>query len=54
MKDRFPSMPIFVRDCVESISVHLMTLAERDACVHVLCLNWQDGRLQKTLITLAK
>ena len=48
MEDCFQSMPIFVGDYVGSISVHLMTLAERGAYVHLLCLNWQDGRLPKT------
>ena len=47
MKDRLPSLSIFVGDYVGSISVHLMPLAERGAYVHLLCLNWQDGRLQK-------
>ena len=49
MKDRLPFMSIFVGDYVGSISVHLMTLAERGTYVHLLCLNWQDGRLQAEL-----
>ena len=47
-------MPIFVGDYLGSISVRLMTLAERGAYVHLLCLNWQDGRLQKDPRKLAK
>ena len=54
MKDRLPSMSIFVGDYVGSISVHLMTLVERGAYVRLLCLNWQDGRLQKDPKKLAK
>ena len=47
MKDRLSSMPFFVGDYLGSISVRLMTLTERGAYVHLLCLNWQEGRLQK-------
>ena len=54
MKDRLPSMPVFVGDYVGSIRVRLMTLAERGAYVHLLCLNWQEGRLQKDPKKLAK
>ena len=41
------SMPFFVGDYLGSIIVPLMTLAVPGAYVHPLCLNWQDGRLQK-------
>ena len=47
MKDRLPTMPFFVGDYLRSIDVRLMTLAERGAYVHLLCLNWQEGRLPK-------
>ena len=47
MKDRPPCMPFFVGNYLGAISVRLMTLAERGTYVHLLCLNWQDGRLQK-------
>ena len=39
-------MPFFVGDCLGSKSARLMTLAERGADVHLLCLNWQQGRLE--------
>ena len=54
MKDRLPSMGVFVEDYVGSIRVRLMTLAEWGAYVHLLCLNWQEGRLQKDPKKLAK
>ena len=47
MKDRLPSMPFFVEDYLGSMSVRLMTLAERGAYIHLLRLNWQDGLLKK-------
>ena len=47
MKDRLSSMSIFVGDYVGSINVRLMTLAERSAYVHLLCLHCQEGRLHK-------
>ena len=46
MKDRLASMPFFVGDCLGSMSVRLMTLAERGADIHLLCLNRQQGRLE--------
>ncbi len=54
MKDRLPTMPFFVRDYLGSIDVRLMTLAERGAYVHLLCLNWQEGRLPKDPKKLAR
>ena len=47
MKDRLPCMPFFVEDYLRLISVRVMTLVERGAYVHLLCLNWQEWRLQK-------
>ena len=44
MKDRLVSMPFFVGDCLGSMSARLMTLAERGADVHLLCLNWQQRK----------
>ena len=40
-------MPFFVGDYLGSIIVPLMTLAERGTYAHLLCLNCQEGRLQK-------
>ena len=40
-------MPFFFRNYLGWISVRLMTLAERGTFVHLLCLNWQEGRLHK-------
>ena len=54
MKDRLPTMPFFVGDYLGSIDVRLMTLAERGAYVHLLCLNWQEGRLPKDPKKLAR
>ena len=54
MKDRLPTMPFFVGDYLGSIDVRLMTLAERGAYVHLLCLNWQAGRLPKDAKKLAR
>ena len=39
-------MPFFVGDCLGSMSVRLITLAEQGADVHLLCLNRQQGRLE--------
>ena len=39
MKDRLPSMPFFIEDYLGSMNVRLMTLAERGAYIHLLCLN---------------
>ena len=54
MKDRLPTMPFRVGDYLGSIDVRLMTLAERGAYVHLLCLNWQEGRLPKDPKKLAR
>ena len=54
MKDRLAIMPFFVEDYLGSIDVRLMTLGERGAYVHLLCLNWQDGRLPKDPKKLAR
>ncbi len=54
MKDRLATMPFFVGDYLGSIDVRLMTLGERGAYVHLLCLNWQEGRLPKDPKKLAR
>ena len=54
MTDRLPSMPFFVGDYLGSVSVRLMTLAERGAYTHLLFMNWQEGRLEKNPKQLAK
>ena len=47
-------MPFFVGDYLGSVSVRLMTLAERGAYTHLLFMNWQEGRLEKNPKQLAK
>ena len=54
MKNRLVSMPFFVGDCLGPMSARLMTLAERGADVHLLCLNWQQGRLENDPEELAR
>ena len=54
MKDRLASMPFFIGEYLGSMSVCLMTLAQRDACIHLLCLNWQEGRLEDDPKKLAR
>ena len=47
-------MPFFVGDCLGSMGARVMTLAERGADVHLLCLNWQQGRLENDPKELAR